>query len=45
VLAEVTIVVDGDISVADAHALMDEVEERIAAGVGAADVHVHVEPV
>ena len=45
VLAEVTIVVDGDISVSDAHALMDEVEERIAAGVGAADVHVHVEPV
>lgn len=45
VLAEVTIVVDGEISVADAHALMDEVEERIAAGVGAADVHVHVEPV
>jgi cation diffusion facilitator family transporter len=45
VLAEVTIVVDGDISVADAHALMDEVEERIAAGLGAADVHVHVEPV
>ncbi len=44
VLAEVTIVVDGEISVSDAHALMDEVEERIAAGVGAADVHVHVEP-
>ncbi|MGQ0714502.1 MAG: cation diffusion facilitator family transporter [Gemmatimonadaceae bacterium] len=45
VLAEVTIVVDGEISVTDAHALMDEVEERIAAGLGAADVHVHVEPV
>ena len=44
VLAEVTIVVDGDISVAEAHALMDAVEARIAAELGASDVHVHVEP-
>jgi cation diffusion facilitator family transporter len=44
VLAEVTIVVDGDISVADAHAVMDLVEERIAAELGASEVHVHVEP-
>jgi cation diffusion facilitator family transporter len=45
VLAEVTIVVDGDISVSEAHALMDAVEERISAELGASDVHVHVEPV
>jgi cation diffusion facilitator family transporter len=45
VLAEVTIVVDGEISVSEAHALMDAVEERIAAELGASDVHVHVEPV
>jgi cation diffusion facilitator family transporter len=44
VLAEVTIVVDGDISVADAHAVMDLVEERLAAELGASEVHVHVEP-
>lgn len=45
VLAEVTIVVDGEISVSDAHAVMDAVEERIAAELGASEVHVHVEPV
>ena len=45
VLAEVTIVVDGEISVADAHAVMDAVEERISAELGASEVHVHVEPV
>jgi cation diffusion facilitator family transporter len=44
VLAEVTIVVNGETSVADAHSLMDTVEERLAARLGAADVTVHVEP-
>jgi cation diffusion facilitator family transporter len=44
VLAELTIVVDGDITVAKAHEVMDMVEERLAAHLGAADVTVHVEP-
>ena len=44
--AEITIGVDAATSVADAHAIADEVEELVAAqwGSGAAEVTVHVEP-
>jgi cation diffusion facilitator family transporter len=42
--AELTIVVDGSLSVADAHTLADAAEERIAAAIGASEVTVHVEP-
>ncbi len=42
--AEVTIGVAGSISVADAHAIADAVEARIAEHLGAAEVTVHVEP-
>jgi cation diffusion facilitator family transporter len=42
--AELTIVVDGESSVAEAHALADEVEARITEQLGASDVTVHVEP-
>ena len=42
--AELTIVVDGESTVAEAHALADEVETRIGAELGASDVTVHVEP-
>jgi cation diffusion facilitator family transporter len=42
--AELTIVVDGDSTVAEAHALADAVEARITAELGASDVTVHVEP-
>jgi cation diffusion facilitator family transporter len=42
--AEVTIGVDADTSVADAHAIADAVEARIAEHIGAAEVTVHVEP-
>lgn len=44
VLAEVTIVVDGAITVAEAHEVMDKVEDRLASTLGASDVTVHVEP-
>lgn len=44
VFAEVTVGVDGSTSVTDAHAIADEVEERIAAALGASEVIVHVEP-
>jgi cation diffusion facilitator family transporter len=44
VFAEVTIGVAGTTSVADAHALADEVEQRIAEALGASEVIVHVEP-
>ena len=42
--AELTIVVDGDSTVAEAHELADEVEARITRVLGASDVTVHVEP-
>lgn len=42
--AEVTIGVAGDTSVADAHALADQVELRIGERLGASEVTVHVEP-
>ena len=42
--AELTIVVDGDSTVAEAHELADEVEARITEQLGASDVTVHVEP-
>ncbi len=42
--AELTIVVDGKSTVAEAHALADEVETRITDQLGASDVTVHVEP-
>ena len=42
--AELTIVVDGDSTVAEAHELADEVEARITRQLGASDVTVHVEP-
>jgi cation diffusion facilitator family transporter len=42
--AELTIVVDGDSTVAEAHTLADEVEARIGKELGASDVTVHVEP-
>jgi cation diffusion facilitator family transporter len=42
--AELAIVVDGDISVSDAHALADAVEARITEELGASDVTVHIEP-
>lgn len=42
--ADVTITVDGEITVADAHVLADAVEERIAAQLGDSEVVVHVEP-
>jgi len=43
--AEVTIAVEAEISVAEAHAVADEVEARIRADLGAAEVTVHVEPI
>lgn len=42
--AEVTIGVAGDTSVAEAHALADQVEQRIGERLGASEVTVHVEP-
>jgi cation diffusion facilitator family transporter len=45
VFAEVTVGVAGSTSVADAHAIADEVESRIAEALGASEVVVHVEPV
>ena len=42
--AEVTIGVAADISVADAHALADQVEARIGERLGTSQVTVHVEP-
>lgn len=42
--AEVTILVDGTTSVADAHDFTDEVERAIARELGAAEAIVHVEP-
>jgi cation diffusion facilitator family transporter len=42
--AELTIVVDGDGTVAEAHALADAVEELITAELGASEVTVHIEP-
>ena len=44
VFAEVTVSVAGSTSVADAHAIADEVERRIAEALGASEVVVHVEP-
>jgi len=44
VFAEVTVGVAGSTSVADAHAIADEVESRIAEALGASEVVVHVEP-
>ena len=44
VFAEVTVGVAGSTSVADAHAIADEVERRIADTLGASEVVVHVEP-
>ncbi|HEX2779957.1 MAG TPA: cation diffusion facilitator family transporter, partial [Gemmatimonadaceae bacterium] len=43
--AEVTIGVDEEMSVVDAHRLADAVESRIASRYGVAEVTVHVEPV
>jgi divalent metal cation (Fe/Co/Zn/Cd) transporter len=42
--AEVTIGVDAGTTVQEAHAIADEVEERIASSLGASEVTVHVEP-
>ena len=44
VFAEITVSVAGSTSVADAHAIADEVEARIAEALGASEVVVHVEP-
>jgi len=44
VFAEVTVGVAGSTSVADAHEIADEVENRIAEALGASEVVVHVEP-
>ena len=44
VFAEVTVGVAGSTSVADAHAIADEVERRIADALGASEVTVHIEP-
>ncbi len=44
VFAEVTVGVAGSTSVAEAHAIADEVESRIAEALGASEVVVHVEP-
>ena len=44
VFAEVTVSVAGSTSVADAHAIADEVESRIAEALGASEVVVHIEP-
>jgi cation diffusion facilitator family transporter len=44
VFAEVTVGVSGTTSVAEAHALADEVESRIAEALGASEVVVHIEP-
>ena len=44
VFAEVTIGVAGSTSVADAHAIADEVERRITEALGASEVVVHIEP-
>jgi divalent metal cation (Fe/Co/Zn/Cd) transporter len=42
--AELAIVVDGDIAVADAHVLADAAEARITEELGASNVTVHIEP-
>ena len=42
--AELTIVVPGEVSVLEGHAVADEVEDRIAAQLGSGYVTVHVEP-
>jgi cation diffusion facilitator family transporter len=42
--ADLTIVVDGALSVADAHALADAAEARISSEMGPSEVSVHVEP-
>ncbi|HUF26568.1 MAG TPA: cation diffusion facilitator family transporter [Gemmatimonadaceae bacterium] len=42
--ADVTIAVEGSITVAEAHALADAVEERIESRLGPSEVVVHVEP-
>jgi len=44
VFAEVTVGVSGSTTVADAHAIADEVEHRIAEALGASEVVVHIEP-
>ena len=44
VFADVTVGVAGATTVADAHALADEIENRIAEALGASEVVVHVEP-
>jgi cation diffusion facilitator family transporter len=44
VFAEVTVGVDGTTSVAEAHAIADEVERQIGVALGASEVVVHVEP-
>lgn len=43
--AEITILVDGTTSVADAHDFTDEVERALARELGAAEAIVHVEPI
>lgn len=44
VFAEITVGIAGSTSVADAHAIADEVEARIADALGASEVVVHIEP-
>lgn len=44
VFADVTITVDGTLSVEDAHELADQVEQAIETAYGATEVTVHVEP-
>jgi divalent metal cation (Fe/Co/Zn/Cd) transporter len=43
--AEVSIAVDGNTTVEEAHRIADTVEERIASALGESEVTVHVEPV
>jgi cation diffusion facilitator family transporter len=44
IFAELTIAVDGDMHVAESHAVADAVEERVGSALGAQEVVVHVEP-
>jgi divalent metal cation (Fe/Co/Zn/Cd) transporter len=44
IFAEVTVGVDGRMSVTDGHAVADEVERRMKVELGDSEVTVHVEP-
>lgn len=45
IFAELTITVDRNLNVEQAHLIADDVERRVAEGVGAREVVVHVEPI